>query len=449
MIQIIAVAKQQDIVTLAREKKWSKESVVILKKVVKDWTGAQGDGSVLFFFREEQQNVDIHAYLPLVPFGREDYPIPGTIPGPNRKPNIIGIPVYQIDGNVLTAEDVENIAWRLQYEGQGWSGREAFRMMGKYDVIEVSTGNTPTWENIGHMRAHLTKVQERTGKTPGHLVRTIEAMQLAHDEASGFSKAQRDIHNVVIELKQSSRKGQLVTDDLSRFADTIKSIMAIIKPGFGEKIDLHYCALVPGSSCLAGDYNVTNTDRDIPLSPEMKKQIQEIEEAARKVISAASGLTDPEKSEAEKINAFKKATGLKNEQAYSAMQKLDKLRDARQSVTVRVNTGGASDTLLQSSSFDITPSAATSLDKTRQALAAIIEPEKEKVFAGRIVELEHYEGRELRFGIYVEDEKKSKLISVHYEKQQDSQVKAKKGEVVTVRAQREGPHKPWYFVSWR
>ena len=387
--------------------------------------------------------------MPLVSIDNQKRPDVEDLKGTKGYSKIIGVDTYDLLGDELTDQDVECIAriMRIKY----WHGKEAFMMSeqseqsdNKRNIREYNTDEPASWDLIHYGRERIKQVYEKTGRVPTLLVRAVEDMQREYDEMTGFAKCQMASHAVTIKLETFFNKGRFMAEDLIRFLKTQYELFQIANPGEGKAYTVHWAVFAPGSSCLMGDYDVVPDQAEEVDGVELMETITKAEERMAKIVQAAPALADKSKTPAERVNAFKKATGLSNEEAYSTMHELSKLRAPRQ--TVELNSSAPAGKKEKRASVIINKNAATQLMKTKRALAAIIDPENTRNIKGKIVELDHYKDDDLKFGIYVEDE--IKLYNVHYPREEDKTVRAQKGEIAALAVFREGPNRPWHFEKW-
>ncbi len=433
--------KRGEIQKKAVEYKWHTHDVTVIHKIIKNWLETGLAQSILLFFKED--NNALHAYMPIVPVDNQQRPEVRDFESAKGMAKILGIEPYPLEGSNIIENDSRYIV-SIMRNNYWWYGQEVFRMSDQGNIQMFDTDSPPTWEALKFGRDKIKAVKEITGKTPALLVKAVEAMQREYDEYTGFAQCQIESHSFTIRLEGLMNKGRFMAEDLIRFLQRQFELFNIANPGEGKNYTVHLSGFVPGSSCLVGDYDVIPDQAEKADKIKLKEDIEKAEERVAAIVQAAPVLVDKSLSPAERVNTFKKETGLSNEAAYAAMHEISKMRAPRQTVELDSSDPAAKENIRPSIIID--SAAVNQIMETKRVLAEIIEPDNTRELKGKIVELEHYRDDDLKFGIYVEDE--ARLYNIHYPKSEDKTVRTRKGEFATIRVFREGPNRPWYFSKW-
>jgi len=425
------------------EYKWTSHAIDSIKQISQAWLDTDYAQSVLLFFKDTSG--ELHAYMPLVLMNTQQTHAVYDLPGAKDSSKIIGVEPYPIKGETLTKEDI-NFVVKIMEQSYYWKENEVYRMSDQGNYQEFEIEETVRWETIKFGRDKVRAVKKATGKAPAHLVRAIEAMQREYDEQTGFAQCQMESHAYAIRLESLvNKKGRFAAKDLLRLIENKLELFNIASPGKHKPFTMLLAALIPGSSCIVGDYDISpDADKDIDKD-EVRESIIKAEERMSSIVNAAPILVDKNKPHVQRIKEFKKATGLNDTETYEAMHDLSKLRAPNQTIKLYSNNPKAKKET--QAEMNINSSAITEIAETKRVLASIIEPENTIQLIGKIVELDHYKDDDLKFGIFIEDE--AKIYTIHYPEKEDVKVRAKKGSVVSLIAMREKVNRPWYFNEWK
>ena len=440
MLRVIEI-KKGDVRKKAIEYKWTSHALEAVKQIAMEWLDTDFAQSVLLFFKET--GGALHAYMPVIPVDTKQRSAVKDLKGAKNESTIIGIEPYQVEGSKLTKNDI-NIINTIMYQYYYWEGSEVFNMSDQGNIQEFEIDTQVKWETIKYGRDRIRAVKEVTGKTPALLVRAVEAMQREYDEQTGFAQCQLESHAFAIKLEGLISKGRFAAKDLLRLIENKLELFNIASPGEHKPYTILLSALIPGSSCIVGDYDISpEADKDIDKD-KVRESIIKTEERMSAIVQAAPVLVDKSKPHVQRIKEFKKATGLSDAEAYAAMHDISKLRAPNQTIKLYTNNPKAENET--QAKININSLAISEIAETKRVLATIIEPENTIKLAGKIVELDHYKDNDLKFGIFIEDE--GRIYSIHYPEKEDKTVRAKKGTVVSLLAMREKVNRPWYFNKW-
>lgn len=229
--------------------------------------------------------------------------------------------------------------------------------------------------------------------------------------------------------------------------ENLQKLMEAIKPGFGKRIRLRLAGLATGSVCMMADTDTVDEDPTKQITPEEQQMIKDTDGVLRTVVKAASILTE-KGSAAEKTNRFREETNLDMETSYRVMLAMDNLKPDNKDLNLSVNTptlviNDESPTV----TVAITKENKSNLQKAKSDTYHALEPEKIKMIEGRIVQLEHFDDMDLKFGVLTEKDNLPRVYPVHYDRKYDNRVKQSKGESVKVKIER-GERRQWFLAEW-
>lgn len=432
----IIQVKKNEVQKYATIYKWSKYSIKIINNIAKEWLDNEIARSVLLFFSFDKDEA-LYAYMPLVDDIRKSDKLKVKSYSPeNGCANIIGVEPYPLNYIEFIDNDTLKAIINIMENENYWKGNKAFNMCDKENIINFDISKPISRETIDNLKNHACTIYKNTGLVPKTLVRAIERMEQEYNERIGFTQCQLKSHGLVIRLESLAKKGQFVAEDLVRaIQNQVGIVSSFTSDNVNEYYSINYLGIVPGSSCLVGDFVVSPGEEK-----NLDKALTEIEKAEKginTILEAAPILTNEDKTPATRVKEFKNKTGLNNKQAINAIKSLQKLRVSNQ--VVELISGDVS--------VKIDSKAKKQIQDTKIYLESEINPVEIITINGKLIELNHKNDDDLKFKVHDKDVKKD--YNVHYSRKHDKDVKMNKGKVVTVIIERKTPNKPWVFKKWQ
>jgi hypothetical protein len=275
------------------------------------------------------------------------------------------------------------------------------------------------------------------------IVREIESLQKQYDKDTEFSKAQLLIHDFYIKVPtESEQLGCVTTQTINTSLKEVGSIFNVIAPLAEIKVNYKVVGIASGSAAIVCDIFDKKTNIKLDDS-----EILELKEKYSTVLSNATLLVKDEHSTSA-ITAFKKNTGLTDEQAFEITKNIEKILDNKNDEYKSVEIGISSPDNKESKNLTIADSDRKIFLKNKATLYNRVKPDDILVLKGKLGIMEEWDENHK---ISIIDEETMRVFTINYDPTSENiqKIKDNIGAIVSIERRKDpDDNRKWILVKW-